>query len=168
MAEIMLKGNPINTMGEIPPVGAVLGDHELTLTGADLQDVNINDFKGKRVILNIFLSLDTSTCANSVRRFNKEVSDLENTVVLCISRDLPFAQSRFCGAEGLENVITLSEMRNLKFGEKMGLQILNGPLAGLLARAVIVLNEDLQVIYSQLVPEVTEEPDYEDVLKFFK
>jgi len=168
MAKITLKGNIINTIGDIPSAGADLGDLDLSLTGADLQDVKIQDFKGKKIILNIFLSLDTSTCANSVRRFNQEASELENTVVLCISRDLPFAQSRFCGAEGLDNVITLSEMRDLEFGEKLGLRILDGPLAGLLARAVIILDEDLQVIHSQLVPEVTEEPDYEKALKTIK
>jgi len=168
MAKITLKGNIINTIGDIPSAGADLGDLDLSLTGADLQDVKIQDFKGKKIILNIFLSLDTSTCANSVRRFNQEASELENTVVLCISRGLPFAQSRFCGAEGLDNVITLSEMRDLEFGEKLGLRILDGPLAGLLARAVIILDEDLQVIHSQLVPEVTEEPDYEKALKTIK
>ena len=168
MAEITLKGNPINTIGDIPPVGTHFSDLNLTLTGGDLGDVKINDYKGKKIVLNIFLSLDTSTCANSVRRFNKEASELENTVVLCISRDLPFAQSRFCTTEGLENVVALSEMRDLHFGERLGLRILNGPIAGLLARAVIILDEELKVIYSQLAPEVTKEPDYEEALKVLK
>ena len=168
MATITLKGNPINTIGDIPQVGADFAELNLTLTTGSLEDIKIKDYAGKKIILNIFVSLDTSTCANSVRRFNKEASELENTIVLCISRDLPFAQSRFCAAEGLENVITLSEMRDLNFGEKLGLRIINGPQAGLLARAVIVLDEEMKVIHSQLVPEISEEPDYEAVLKAIK
>lgn len=168
MAEITLKGNVIHTIGEIPPVGAFLDDFNFKLTKEDLSDVGLKDYAGKKIVMNFFLSLDTSTCANSVRRFNQEAASLDNTVVLCISKDLPFAQKRFCVAEGIENVVTLSEMRNSKLSENIGLKILDGPMAGLFARAVIVLDENLQVLHSQLVPEVSNEPDYEAALKVLK
>lgn len=163
MAKITLKGNEINTSGNIPEIGSPAKDFVLTKT--DLSDVGLKDFKGKKIVMNIFPSLDTSVCANSVRRFNEEASKLENTVVLCISRDLPFAHNRFCETEGLKDVISLSELRNLDFGEDYGLRIINGPLAGLLARAVIVLDENLKVIYTELVPEIVQEPDYEKALE---
>ncbi len=130
--------------------------------------MSLRDVAGKRVVLNIFTSIDTSTCAASVRRFNAEISGQKNSVVLCISRDLPFAHARFCEAEGIENAITLSEMRHREFGEKYGLAILDGPLAGLLARAVLVLDESGKMIYSELVPEHGNEPNYEKALEALK
>jgi thiol peroxidase len=136
-----------------------------TLTGKDLVDRTLEEYKGKRVILNIFPSIDTPVCANSVRRFNKEVSELENTVVLCISRDLPFAQARFCGAEGLDNVITLSSMKDDEFGRVYGVSIVDGPMQGLFARAVVVIDQEGVVKYTQLVPEIVDEPEYDKVLK---
>ena len=164
MAEITLKGNKINTIGDIPPVGANLGDFNFKLTKTDLSDVGLDYFKGKRIVLNTFLSLDTEVCANSVRKFNEVAGSLENTVILCISKDLPYAHNRFCTTEGLENVVSLSEMRNSQFSESIGLKLTSGPLTGLIARSVIIVDEDLNVIHSQLVPEITDEPDYEKAL----
>ncbi len=163
MAKITLKGNPIHTSGELPEIGKTAKD--FSLTDKTLQDKSLNDFKGKKLVLNIFPSLDTPVCAASVRRFNSEAEKMENTTVLCISRDLPFAHSRFCEAEGLDNVITLSELRELKFGEDYGLRITDGPMKGLLARVVIILDEEQKIIYTELVPEITQEPDYESALK---
>ncbi|NQT65849.1 MAG: thiol peroxidase [FCB group bacterium] len=168
MAKITLKGNEINTIGDIPPVGANLDDLQFKLTKTDLSDVGIKDFRGKKVVLNIFPSLDTGVCAASVRRFNTEVEKLKNTVVLCISKDLPFAHARFCAAEGLKNVISLSEMRDSNFSEGIGVKIVNGPMAGLMARAVIVLNEGGVVKYTELVPEITQEPNYDAAIKKIK
>ena len=130
--------------------------------------MSLRDVVGKRVVLNIFPSIDTPPCSASVRRFNTEIGGYENAVVLCISRDLPFAHNRFCEAEGIENAITLSEMRNRDFGEKYGLSILDGPMAGLLARAVVVLDESGKIIYSELVSEIASEPDYEKALDALK
>lgn len=158
MADTAFKGKHTNTVGDIPEVGSQAPG--FVLTGNDLSDVNLEDFRGKRVLLNIFPSLDTSVCAASVRRFNEEAGGLENTVVLCVSEDLPFAQARFCGAEGLEDVITLSAFRYRAFANKYGVRIVDGPLAGLTARAVIVLDEERKIIYAELVPEITQEPDY--------
>jgi len=166
MAEITLKGNPINTLGTLPKKGSKAP--EFTLVKTDLSEAKLSDYKGKRVILNIFPSLDTATCAASVRRFNKEASELENTVVLCISKDLPFAQARFCGAEGLDNVITLSDFRNGSFGKDYQVEIVNGPLAALESRAVVVVDEKGDIVYTQQVPEIVDEPDYEDVLAVLK
>ena len=163
MAKITLKGNPINTIGSLPKKACKTKD--FTLVAQDLSEKKVEDFLGSKVILNIFPSLDTPTCAASVRHFNKAASELPNTKVLCISRDLPFAQARFCGAEGLNNVITLSDFRNGNFGKEYGVEITDGPLAGLLARAVIVLDEKGKVTYTQLVPEIVDEPNYDDVLK---
>jgi thiol peroxidase len=132
---------------------------------SDLSTASLADYKGSKVVLNIFPSLDTATCAASVRYFNKAASELANTKVLCISRDLPFAQARFCGAEGLDNVITLSDFRTCDFGRNYGLEIADGPLQGLLSRVVIILNEEGKVIYNQQVPEIVDEPDYDDALK---
>lgn len=163
MATITLKGMEIHTGGSLPEVGSVAP--AFSLTAGNLQDVTLADFAGKRVILNIFPSLDTAVCAMSVRRFNAEASKLDNTVVLCISKDLPFAQARFCGAEGLDDVITLSMMRDAAFGKDYGVNIIDGPMAGLLARAVVILDEKGNVIYTELVPEIAQEPDYEAALK---
>jgi len=163
MAQITLGGNPINTIGELPKIGEQAKD--FTLVKADLSRVSLSDFKGSNVILNIFPSLDTGTCAASVRHFNKVAGENPNTKVLCISRDLPFAQARFCGAEGLENVITLSDFVDGSFGKDYGLQVVNGPLAGLHSRVVIILDAEGKVTYTQQVQEVTAEPDYDDVMK---
>ncbi len=166
MAEITLKGNPIQTCGALPPVGAPAPDFLLTKT--DLSDRALKDFSGKRIVLNIFPSIDTPVCAMSVRRFNAEAAGLNNTVVLCVSADLPFAHGRFCAAEGLQNVITVSELRRRKFGEDYGVRIIDGPLAGLLARAVVVIDEKGKIVYTQQVREIAQEPDYDDVLQNLK
>ena len=166
MAQITLKGNPIQTSGRLPSPGYAAPD--FSLTQRDLSDMSLRDVAGKRVVLNIFPSIDTPTCSASVRRFNTEISDQENAVVLCISRDLPFAHDRFCEAEDIKNAISLSEMRHRDFGEKYGLAILDGPLAGLLARAVVILDESGKIIYSELVSEIASEPDYEKALNALK
>lgn len=162
MASIKLKGNPINTKGNLPSIGEQAPS--FTLTKSDLSDAKLEDFKGKKVILNIFPSIDTAVCATSVRIFNEKAASLNNTAILCISADLPFAHGRFCGAEGIKNVVTLSEMRDKNFGSTYGIQIQDGPLAGLLARSVVVINESGKVVYTELVPEITQEPDYEKAL----
>jgi len=162
MAQITFKGNPINTIGELPAEGEKAPGFVLIKT--DLSELSLTDYAGKKVVLNIFPSIDTPVCAASVRKFNAEVSSLENTVVLCISMDLPFAQSRFCGAEGLKNVVPASDFRARVFGDRYGLRIVDGPLSGLLARAVIVVDEDGSITYSQLVPEIAREPDYDKVI----
>jgi len=163
MAQITFKGNPINISGDLPEVGALAPDFLLTKT--DMTDVSLNDFKGKKLVLNIFLSVETPVCAESVRRFNNEITKYENTEVLCVSRDLPFAHARFNADEGLENVISVSELRNLDFGRDYGLRILDGGVAGLLARALIVVDEDGKVMHAELVPEIGEEPDYDSALQ---
>ena len=162
MAQITLKGNPINTSGNLPAVGSQAPD--FTATGTDLSEVSLSSLKGKNVILNIFPSVDTGVCAASVRAFNKDASSLENTVVLCISRDLPFALGRFCGAEGLEDVQSLSELRNSTVGDNYGCRITDGPLATLLSRAVVVVNAEGVITYTEQVPEITQEPNYEAAL----
>ncbi len=162
MAKITLKGNPVNTIGNLPEVGTMAP--AFTLVKDDLSIKSLSDYKGQKVVLNIFPSLDTGTCAASVRRFNAEASTLENTVVLCISKDLPFAQARFCGAEGLEDVHNLSDFRYEQFGKDYGVEIIDGPLAGLESRAVVVLDEEGTVVYTQQVPEIVDEPDYEAAL----
>ncbi|MCH2224945.1 MAG: thiol peroxidase [Crocinitomicaceae bacterium] len=163
MAQITLKGNPVNTSGELPEVGSLAKDFKLT--ALDLSIKTLNDFKGKNLVMNIFPSVDTGTCATSVRNFNKMASDLENTLVICISRDLPFAQTRFCGAEGIENVMMLSDFNTAQFGADYGLNITNGPLAGLHSRCIVVINKEGQVIYTEQVTETTEEPNYDLALK---
>ena len=163
MASITLKGNSIHTSGELPKVGTQAPD--FTLVKTDLSKSSLSDYKGSKVILNIFPSIDTGTCAASVRQFNQEAAELDNTKVLCISRDLPFAQGRFCGAEGIENVINLSDFATGDFGKKYGLQIIDGPLAHLHSRAVIVLNESGKVVYTEQVPEIVEEPNYKAALE---
>lgn len=159
MASITLKGNPINTSGDLPTVGSAAPD--FVLTKSDLSDVSLKDFAGKKIILNIFPSIDTGVCATSVKKFNSEVSKLDNTVVLCASCDLPFAHSRFCGAEGLEDVISVSELRNKDFGKDYGMRIVDGPLAGVTGRAIVVIDENGKVTYTELVPEITQEPNYD-------
>lgn len=162
MATVTLKGNPIHTSGDLPPVGAAAPD--FCLTRNDLSDVSLRDFAGKRVLLNIVPSLDTGVCAASARRFNREAAAVSGAVVLTVSRDLPFAQSRFCSAEGIASVVTLSELRDLSFGEAYGVRIVDGPLKGLLARSVVVLDQGHRVLYTELVPEIAQEPDYEKAL----
>jgi thiol peroxidase len=162
MATITLKGNAIHTSGELPQIGANAPDFELVKN--DLSRVSLKDFLGSKIVLNIFPSLDTGTCASSVRTFNKKAADLKNVKVLCISRDLPFAQSRFCGAEGINNVITLSDFVSGNFGKAYKLEIEDGPLAGLNSRVVIVLDENGKVIYKEQVPEIVNEPNYQAAL----
>jgi len=166
MAKITFKGGPINTCGMLPKVGSMAKD--FCLTGTDLTDVSLKNFAGKRVVMNIFPSIDTGVCSASVRRFNAEVEKMKNTVVLCISVDLPFAHSRFCGAEGLKNVVSLSELRARGFGEDYGLRMMDGPLAGLFSRAVVVLDEAGKVIYTEQVPEIGQEPEYQPVTDLLK
>jgi len=162
MAKITLRGNPINTNGDLPEVGANAPD--FSLTKSDLSDVGLGDFAGKKKLLNIVPSLDTPTCATSTKKFNTAIADKPNSVALIISSDLPFAQSRFCGAEGLENVISLSMMRSRNFAKDYGVLITDGPLAGLCARAVVVMDENNKVLYTQMVPEIGQEPDYDPAL----
>lgn len=159
---ITLGGNPVQVAGKLPLPGERAPD--FSLVNKDLADVNLASLGEKKKVLNIFPSVDTPTCATSVRKFNQKASSLPNTVVLCISADLPFAQARFCGAEGLDNVISLSTMRGRGFLENYGVAFETGPLVGIAARAVIVLDEQNRVLHSQLVPEVSEEPDYEAAL----
>ena len=163
MATITLKGTTIHTIGTLPAIGVQGPD--FTLTKTDLGEVSLGDFRGNKVVLNIFPSLDTPTCAMSVRKFNETASRLQDTVVFCISADLPFAQQRFCGAEDLENVISLSVFRHPEFGKNYGVTITDGPLAGLLSRAVVIIDEKGKVIYTEQVPEIINEPDYEAALK---
>jgi len=157
MAQITLRGNAINTVGELPAVGSAAP--QFTLTGTDLSEVTSEQFRGKPLLLNIFPSVDTPVCATSVRVFN-ERAEASGLTVLCVSNDLPFAQKRFCGAEGIENVITASAFRD-SFGEDYGVKIVDGPMAGLLARAVVVIGADGNVAYSELVPEIAAEPSYD-------
>jgi len=166
MAQITSKGNPVQTAGSLPPVGSLAPNFKVT--GADLSPLSLSDLKGKKVILNIFLSIDTAVCAASVRKFNTEASKLNNTVVLCISRDLPFAQKRFCGAEGLDNVITASEYRDSSFSDAYGVRIVDGPLEGLLSRAIVVVDESGKVTYTEQVAEIGEEPKYDKALEAVK
>ena len=163
MATITLKGNTIHTNGQLPSIGAQAPD--FTLTKTDLSLARLSDYEGSKIVLNIFPSIDTGTCAASVRQFNKEAAELENTKVLCISRDLPFAQARFCGAEGIDNVVNLSDYGSGKFGRDYGLEITDGPLQQLHSRAVIVINEEGKVLYTEQVPEIVDEPNYKAALE---
>ena len=158
MAKITLKGNPIETAGDLPKIGAPAP--AFTLVKNDLSEVNLKDFSGKKVVLNIFPSVDTGVCAASVKRFNQEAGNLSNTVVLCISADLPFALGRFCEAEGLKNVIPLSVFRAPGFGKNYGALITTGPLSGLLSRAIVIVNAAGSVTYTEQVPEITKDPDF--------
>ena len=162
MASITLGGNPINTSGELPKVGS--NAPQFQLVKADLSIATLADFAGSKLVLNIFPSIDTGTCATSVRTFNAKAAEANNTKVLCISRDLPFAQKRFCGAEGIENVINLSDFNSGSFGKNYGLEIIDGPLAGLHSRVVIVLDENGKVAYIEQVPEIADEPNYDAAL----
>lgn len=166
MATITLKGHPITTNGELPTVGDKAPAFELT--ALDLSTKSLNDFIGTNLILNIFPSVDTGTCAASVRNFNKTAADLDNTKVLCISRDLPFAQNRFCGAEGIENVVMLSDFNAGQFGKDYGLEINAGPMNGLHSRCIVVINPDGKVIYTEQVAETVDEPNYEAALASLK
>lgn len=159
---VTLQGNPVPVAGTFPLVGQ--SARPFSLVNKDLADVALASYAGQRKILNIFPSVDTSVCAASVRRFNVEAAGLDNTVVLCISADLPFAQARFCGAEGLDKVVTLSTLRGAAFLQDYGVALAAGPLAGLAARALLVLDEQDKVLFAQLVPEITEEPDYAGAL----
>lgn len=163
MASITLKGNTIETIGDLPKTGTKAIDFSLVTT--DLSVKNLGDFSGSRLILNIFPSVDTGTCATSVREFNKKAADLENTKILCISRDLPFAQGRFCGAEGIENVVMLSDFAAGRFGKDYGLEIVSDPLAGLHSRCIVIIDENGEVIYTEQVNETVDEPNYEAALK---
>ncbi|KWX67504.1 thiol peroxidase [Mycobacterium sp. NAZ190054] len=164
MAQITLRGNPINTVGELPTVGSAAP--AFTLTGTDLGTVGTDQFGGKPLLLNIFPSVDTPVCAASVRKFNERAA-AGGVSVLCVSKDLPFAQKRFCGAEGIENVTTASAFRD-SFGDDFGVTITDGPMAGLLARAVVVVGADGKVAYTELVPEIGQEPDYDAALAALK
>lgn len=162
MASVLFGGNPVNTNGELPKVGSKAPDFKLITT--NLSIVSLSDFAKTKIVLNIFPSIDTPTCATSVRTFNAQASTLDNTKVLCISRDLPFAQSRFCGAEGLENVINLSDFNTGNFGKDYGLEFVDGAFAGLHSRAVIVIDENGVVKYTEQVPNTSDEPNYEAAL----
>ncbi|CCH71599.1 thiol peroxidase [Nostocoides australiense] len=158
MAETAFKGNPVNTVGDLPAPGAAAP--ELNLTGTDLGDITLAGLAGRRVVLNIFPSVDTGVCAASVRKFNELAAGLHNTTVVCASADLPFALGRFCGAEGIENVVSGSSFRS-DFGDDYGVTMTDGPLRGLLARSVVVVDTDGKVLHTELVPEITTEPDYD-------
>ncbi len=166
MAKITLGGSPIETCGTLPVVGAKAPD--FVLTREDLSDVSLKDFAGKKKIVNIVPSLDTGVCAASARRFDHEIAKLDDAVLLMVSNDLPFAISRFCKAEGLSNIISLSQLRDRKFGRDWGVEITTGPLAGLLSRAVVVLDADNTVLYTEQVPEIKQEPDYAKALEAVK
>lgn len=163
MATVTFQGNPVHTVGQLPQAGS--SAPEFTLVGKDLGAISLSSFRGKKVVLNIFPSLDTPTCAASVRRFNQEASAHHEVNVLCISRDLPFAHGRFCSVEGLDQVISASEFRNSDFSDHYGVRITDSPLEGLMARSVVILDEQGKVIYTELVSEISNEPNYEAALK---
>jgi len=162
MAQVTLKGNVINTSGELPAIGESLP--EFCLVKSDLSEFSLSDFSGKQVILNIFPSIDTDVCAASARKFNDKINNLDNTVVVCVSMDLPFAHKRFCDAEGLDNIITASSFRETSFGENFGVRLVDGPLMGLFARAILITDAQHKVVYQELVPEITQEPNYDAVM----
>ena len=163
MATVTLKGNEIHTLGNLPENGSQAPS--FTLVKNDLSTTSLSDYKGQKVVLNIFPSIDTGTCAQSVRQFNQEAAELSNTKILCISKDLPFAQARFCGAEGIDQVETLSDFRDGNFGKSYNLEFTDGPLQGLLSRAVVVVNEKGEVVYSEQVSETADEPNYKAALE---
>ena len=162
MASITLKGNAINTIGNLPTKGSKALD--FNLTAVDLSQKSLSDFAGKKIILNIFPSVDTGTCATSVREFNKKAAGLKNTVILCVSKDLPFAQTRFCGAEGIDNVMMLSDFADGNFGTSYQLDIADGPLAHLHSRAIVIIDENKNVVYTEQVSEIADEPNYTEAL----
>lgn len=166
MSTVYFNSTPIEVYGQLPVVGAVAPGYHLT--GVDLSDVTPERFAGKRVVLNIFPSLDTEVCAMSVRRFNEDATKIDNVAVVCVSMDLPFAMARFCTINGLKNVVPASAFRSPEFARDYGVMMVDGPLKGLLARAVVVLDEDSRVIYRQLVEEITNEPDYAAVMEVLK
>ena len=163
MAQTKLGERIVHTTGELPMVGSAVPD--FTLVGNDLKEVTLKSLAGKNVVLNIFPSVDTSTCAASVREFNKRASSLSDTVVLCISKDLPFAMRRFCGAEGIEKVITLSDFRNQGFSKSYGMEMVDGGMVGLFARSIVVIDKEGKVKHVQLVPSIGQEPDYDGALR---
>lgn len=163
MAKITFKGTPVNTSGDLPAIGTRAPG--FSLVKSDLSTLSLSELKGKKVILNIFPSLDTSVCANTVRKFNQIAAGMKNVIVLGISKDLPFAHSRFCSTEGITNVVTLSGFRDREFGKAYGIDYADGPMLGLYARGIVVIDETGSVIYTELVPEHTHEPDYEAALK---
>jgi thiol peroxidase len=162
MAKFTLKGTPVNTSGNLPAKGNKAPD--FTLVKSDLSNLSLSELKGKKIILNIFPSLDTSTCATAMRKFNQLAAGKKGTMVLGISKDLPFAHGRFCSTEGITDVITLSGFRDSAFGKAYGVDIIDGPMAGLYARGIVILDENGKVTYTQLVPEITHEPDYDAAL----
>lgn len=162
MARVTLKGVPAETVGDLPAVGRKAPD--FTLVDKDLREISLPDYAGRQIVLNIFPSVDTPTCAMSVRRFNAEIGQRPNAVAVCASMDLPFAHARFCGAEGLEKVVSASAFRHPEFGERYGVRLADGRFQGLFARAVVVIDTQGRVVYNQLVPEIAEEPDYEAAL----
>jgi thioredoxin-dependent peroxiredoxin len=166
MAQVTLGGNPVHTSGNLPAVGAKAPS--FTLTKADLSEVTNADLAGKKVVLNIFPSIDTKVCATSVRTFNERAAKAPDTVVLCVSADLPFAAARFCGAEGLDRVVVASDFRNKDFGDHYGVRLTDSKMAGLLARAVVVLDEHGKVVHSELVPEIAQEPNYDAAMAALK
>tara|TARA_R110002050_G_scaffold110013_2_gene221897 strand:- start:5244 stop:5747 length:504 start_codon:yes stop_codon:yes gene_type:complete len=166
MAKITLGGNPINTKGDLPAIGTQAPNFKLV--DQDLKVQELSDYKGQKVVLNIFPSVDTGVCANSVRTFNKEASDLENVSILNISRDLPFAFKRFCAAEGIDNVVNLSEFRDTNFSDAYNVMIQDGGFAGLLSRAIVIVNEAGEVIYTEQVPEIGQDPNFADALEKLK
>lgn len=163
MAKIALRGNPVHTSGELPKVGSKAPDFKLV--NKDLKDVSLADYKGKKKILNIYPSIDTPVCAMSTRKFNEHAKNHADTVIVMVSMDLPFAQTRFCGNEHLENVQTLSLMRGRDFADHYGVMLKDGPLAGVLARAVVVIDKDDKVVHTEMVPDIAQEPNYEAALK---
>lgn len=162
MAQTRLGSDPVNTNGDLPPAGSKAP--EFTLTGNDLKDVNLESFLGSNVVLNIFPSIDTRVCAMSVREFNKRAASLNDTIVLCISKDLPYAMRRFCGAEGIDKIVTLSDFRNKDFTKSYGVEMLDGGMAGLMARAIVVIDKKGNVKYNELVPVIGQEPNYDAAL----
>lgn len=166
MAKITLKGNPVETIGNLPKLGEKAP--KFKLVKSDLSEIKLKDYKGTRLVLNITPSIDTGVCANSVRRFNELATQFDNTKVLYISKDLPFAQARFCGAEGIDNVETLSDFVKGKFGKKYGVTILTGPMKGLLSRSIVVIDEAGSVIYTEQVSETVDEPNYDKVIEVLK
>lgn len=166
METTAFKGTPVHTCGHLPHTGSLAP--RFTLTRGDLTELRSEELKGRRIVLNIFPSLDTAVCATSVRKFNQLAASLDNTTVVAVSKDLPFAQSRFCTTEGIENLIAASAFRSPEFAREYGIEMVNGPLAGLLARAVVIIDETGRIVYTELVPEITREPDYEAAIKALK